>query len=300
VTFTTTTPFNRWHHVVYTSDPTGNALYVDGAAMAGSYAFGSAATQCFLGDATPDADDPADTMRVGELYYNSTSYGNWRGGIADMRIYSRALTHAEIVDLYHTTNRHVIHANEVLGAARIFEVQSEATGDGVYNCHEQTLDATEWDDTAGDSKVDDWDTTSVEVLNLAEFDPEATYVAQLAAGDLLLAFRYWDDEANFRWVGVPWRKDDGNRPRIAYVTSAPGAVDYVTAELDYLDSGTSITAYALIAQGGTALNSCIPRLAADDPIMVSKCRYYDGTSTRDRWVIHGNFQPSEDCTCTAP
>lgn len=40
---------------------------------------------------------------------------------------------------------------------RIFEVQAAASGDGIYNCYEQTLDATEFGDTAGDDKFDDKD-----------------------------------------------------------------------------------------------------------------------------------------------
>lgn len=93
----------------------------------------------------------------------------------------------------------------LLGGAdiRIFKVQSEAAGDGVYNCYEQTLNATEWTDTAGDPKFDDKNTTSVEVLNLAEFDPEAEYTAALSAGDMLAAWQMTDDEGTKRWVGMP-------------------------------------------------------------------------------------------------
>ena len=38
---------------------------------------------------------------------------------------------------------------------KIFEVQSAAAGDGVYNCYQQKLDATDWTDTAGADKFDD-------------------------------------------------------------------------------------------------------------------------------------------------
>jgi hypothetical protein len=251
-----------------------------------------------LGDATPDADDPADTMRIGELYYNSTSYGNWQGGIADFRIYNRALTHAEIVDLYHTTNKYVIHANEVLGAARIFEVQSEDTGDGIYNCYEQTLDATEWDDTTGgdsNKKVDDYDSTTVEVLNLAEFNCEPEYAAQLRSGDLLLAFRYWDDEANFRWVGIPFRQyGQGSLVREAYCSSdAPTNSATITCYLDSTHTtNQSISVVCSIAQGGTNLGDAIPRLAEDDLLTV----YKKPGSTN--WGCTTTFQPSEDCTCS--
>lgn len=86
---------------------------------------------------------------------------------------------------------------------KIFEVQSVATGDGVYNCYEQTLDATDWDDYDGDDKFDDKDTTSVEVLNLFESDPAANYTPGIGKGARLSCWQWSDDEGNKRWVGVP-------------------------------------------------------------------------------------------------
>ena len=171
---------------------------------------------------------------------------------------------------------------------KIFEVQSEATGDGVYNCYEQTLDATEWDDTAGDNKFDDKDAVSVEVFNLAEYDPEATYVAHLAANDLIVAWQKVDDENTSRWIGLPLRQANADRPRIAYCSEAAGADATITATLDHT-TGAAITVTCLIAQGGTALNEAVPRLADNDMIMVSKI----GAT----WHCLTTFMPSEDCDC---
>ena len=171
---------------------------------------------------------------------------------------------------------------------KIFEVQSEATGDGVYNCYEQTLDATEWDDTAGDPKFDDKNTTSVEVLNLAEFNPEAEYVAHLATGDLIVAWRKVDDEHNARWVGIPLRQGaHGAGVRLAYCSEAAPADNTIAATLDHT-SGTAITVTCHIC-GGSALNEAVPRLADNDEIFVVKI----GAT----WYCTTVFDTSEDCDC---
>lgn len=189
--------------------------------------------------------------------------------------------------------RHPMRRRNISGGSnliiKIFEVQSEATGDGVYNCYEQTLDATEWDDTAGDPKFDDKNTTSVEVLNLAEFDPEATHVAQLAAGDLIVAWQKVDDEKNVRWVGVPFRQANADRPRIAYCKEDAPADNTIDCYLDTDATGTEITVTCFIAQGGSALNNAAPRLKDGDGIMVSKI---GGT-----WYCLTTFDVDEECDC---
>ena len=175
-------------------------------------------------------------------------------------------------------------------AIKLFEVQSAATGDGVYTCYAQTLDATEWDDTAGDSKVDDLNETEVEVLNLAEFDPEATYVAHLAANDLIVAWQKSDDEGASRWIGLPLRQANADRPRVAYCKDDAGAGATIDCYLDTDATGTEITVTCFIAQGGAALNAAVPRLADGDGIMVTKV----GAT----WRCLTTFMPSENCECT--
>lgn len=175
---------------------------------------------------------------------------------------------------------------------KLYEVQSAATGDGIYNCYEQTLDATEWDDTAGDSKIDDKNEDNVEVLNLAEFDPEATYVAHLAIGDLIVAWKKIDDEANTRWIGIPFRQANADRPRLAYCKNDAGAGHTITCYLDTDGTGTEITVNCFIAQFGPNsgnLNAAIPRLADGDGILVTKI----GAT----WRCLNIFQPSGDCDC---
>ncbi len=173
---------------------------------------------------------------------------------------------------------------------KLFAVQSEATGDGVYNCYEQTLDATEWDDTSGDSKVDDKNADSIEVLNLAEFDPEATYVAHLAADDLIVAWQKVDDEGAARWIGLPLRQANADRPRLAYCSAAAGGGSTIAATLDHT-TGTAISVTCNIS-GGTALNSATRRLEDNDLIIVTKI---GGT-----WYATEGFDTTEDCVCEAP
>jgi hypothetical protein len=286
---------HRWHHLCYVSDSTGHYFYIDGELETDLlYSFGSSGVQCFLSDATIDT--APDTMRIGHIYYNSTADGEWRGGISDVRIYNKALRHGEVLELYKAGDKRFLHADEVFGACRIFEVQHAATagGDGIYDCYAQTLDATEWDDTAGDSKVDDFNTTEVEVLNLAEFDCEPEYAAQLRSGDLLLGFRHWDDEAGFCWVGVPFRQyGQGSLVREACCSSdAPTNSATISCYLDSTHTtNQSISVVCSIAQGGTNLGDAIPRLKEDDLIAV----YKKPGSTN--WGCTTVFQPSEDCAC---
>jgi hypothetical protein len=182
----------------------------------------------------------------------------------------------------------------MVGACRVFEVQSNATGDGVYNCRAQNLYEDEWDDTAGDLKFWDFNTTNVEVLNLAEYDPESEYTRQLTTGDLLLGFRHWDDEGNIVWVGVPFRlKGQGSNVREAYCkTDAPTNSATITC---YLDSdstnSTEISVVCSIAQGGTNLGDAVPLLKDGDLVPV----YKKPSSTN--WGCTTVFQPKEDCDC---
>ena len=172
---------------------------------------------------------------------------------------------------------------------KVFRVVTEDTGDGIYNCYEQTLDATEWDDTAGDNKFDDKDSINVEVLNLAEFNPEAIYVAHLAANDLISAWEQTDDEGTARWIGVPFRSGmHGNMNRIAYCSAAAGATTTIAATLDHT-IGTAITVQCSIAGGGN-LNAAIPRLTDNLQIIVTK---FGAT-----WYCTSLFQATENCVCS--
>ncbi len=169
---------------------------------------------------------------------------------------------------------------------KIFEVQSAATGDGIYNCYEQTLDATEWEDTAGNPKFDDKDTTEVEILNLGEFDPRSGYTPALAKYDFIAAWKKKDDEDESRWVGIPIIS--GSMVRGAITTEASPASDHITCNL-YNPTpveitsglGSGIEVYCRIT-GGSALNVAIPYLPDNTPITVY--------CIQGKWWCDTNFQ----------
>lgn len=87
----------------------------------------------------------------------------------------------------------------------IYEIVSNATGDGIYNCYKMIIDATWWGNTSGTDILTVTDVTTYPVFNLAEND-EHSHV--LSVGDMLLGFTVVDDEGNPRIVG--WS------PRYAY------------------------------------------------------------------------------------
>jgi len=187
----------------------------------------------------------------------------------------------------------------------LMRVASEATGDGLYTCRIYDLDATDWDDEAGTSKiVAASDTDDYTVLNLAEFDPESTYIAHLAAGDIIFATQVTDDESNSRWVGIPLRKDNADRDRVAYCNGAPTGKT-ISAFLDRDTTGTAITVYTMVAQTAECPNNTVdlddvqPRLKDGDPIIISKTRYYSSQSSSlvDQWLCKTIFQPTNDCVC---
>ncbi len=82
-------------------------------------------------------------------------------------------------------------------ASFIAEVDSDSgSNGGYYNCHLQTLDATDWNSATADQLDDIGD--SVIVLNLSEI---GTSVHNLDAGDLIRCWYITDDEGNARLVG---------------------------------------------------------------------------------------------------
>jgi len=172
---------------------------------------------------------------------------------------------------------------------KIFEVQSVGTGDGIYNCYEQSLDATEWADTAGDDRFDDKNETSVEVLNLVESHCHSNYAGGLAVGDRMHCWQWLDDEGTNRWVGVPFALWGMVRP--AMCQGDAGATTLMSVKLVDVDGnvvGDAFNAICPIA-GGTALNAAIPRLEEDDVIFI--------TNIGGIWYNVQTFQASEDCDC---
>lgn len=177
---------------------------------------------------------------------------------------------------------------------RIVEVQNVTDlGDGVYNCYRQTLDATDWTDTAGADRFDDKDSTSVEVFNLLENHVESTYTRGLAKGDRMYAWQWPDDEGNSRWAGTPLTP----RARMFRTTEAATGNTQITCNV-LLNGGSeasesadilyNVEVYCRIS-GGSVLSSAIPRLANDE--------YLEAEHIRGKWWCTTVFQTSEDCDC---
>lgn len=182
----------------------------------------------------------------------------------------------------------------VVPQVKIFEVQSAATGDGIYNCYEQKLDATDWDDTSGADKFYDKDAVSVEVFNLLENNPIATYAPSLALGDRIKASSFVDDEGNSRLVGMPLIVG----PRFAKTTAAAGGASTIVCNLIGNDGseitsglGSGITVDCEISGAGD-LNTAFPRLRSGQGIMV--------VNLRGKWWSDWGFGIVQNCACTAP
>jgi len=169
----------------------------------------------------------------------------------------------------------------------IFEVQSAATADGVYNCYKQKLLATGWEAGGGD-KFADLDAVEVQVLNLIENDTISAYEEALALHDRIAA---WEKEDG--WVGIPITPS----VRMARTTTSAGGATSIVCNLIDNDGeteilsglGSGITVYCRITEG-VNLNEALPRLANDDYIFVQ--------NISGKWWCTTIFQASEDCICS--
>lgn len=177
-------------------------------------------------------------------------------------------------------------------AGTIFEVQSAATGNGVYNCYEQTLDSTDWIDIEGADKFDDKNTTTVEVFNLLENDPVSDYTPALGLYDRIMAWKKTDDEGNSRWVGIPLTNSD----RRVRAKEAAGSSNHITCNLMLNNNneatsgqlGYGIEVYGHICNG-SALNSASPRIANGEGL--------DAYNEQGKWWFTTTFQTTEPCDC---
>ncbi len=174
---------------------------------------------------------------------------------------------------------------------KVFEVQSAATGDGVYNCREERLKNTEWTTTDGDSHLGEKNSTAVEVLNLLENHCHATYAEMLIAGDKMSCWQWNDSKDVIRWVGVPMGVC--GYVRLAGAQEDAQADALISVKLmnqDGAEVGNAFDVNCNIAQGGAALNTAIPRIAEDDILTV--------TNIAGTWYCTTLFMPSEDCVCS--
>ena len=228
-----------------------------------------------------------------EISGYSTGSSSIQGNLDSVRIYSRALTATEIKNIYQEGHSDISSKIMSLNSG-VFEVQSTGTGDGIYNCYEQSLDATEWADTAGDDKFADINTGEVEVFNLFENDSVADYKEALVAGDRLIVFRWEDDEGNKRLCGIPIGGGGGGggsyvrRAKTQEAAPADTAISVKIVNADDTEVGAAFDVNCEIAGGGN-LNDAIPRLESGDYISI----YNQG----GKWFCTTVFQVSENCDC---
>jgi len=171
------------------------------------------------------------------------------------------------------------------GTMKIFEVQSAATGDGVYNCYEQTLNTDNWTDTSGKDKFTDTNSTEIKVLNMYESSVLSAYERSLAKYDLLAAWLMSD-----KYVGIPL----GTYTRQARAINSPG-VSYIEIDLisrlgSQITSGLghNLDAYFNITQAGSDLAAALPRPAWDDYLTVY--------NFRGKWYCTSLANPTVPCS----
>lgn len=175
---------------------------------------------------------------------------------------------------------------------KIFEVQSVATGDGVYNCFEQKLASSLWDDVAGANRFSDINTVNVAVLNLHEANVIASYERALALYDTLDCWKWKDDTNTVRWVGTPL----SNRVRLARLDGSPGAGLTINCNLFDAENaeitsglGSGITVNFKISRG-SAMNAAFPRLVDNEDIFVE--------NIHGKWWCTQTYGTTEDCVCS--
>jgi len=178
---------------------------------------------------------------------------------------------------------------------RIFEVQSAGGGDGLYDCYEQKLLASAWDDTDGDDKFTEKDETpeAVVVLNLIENDPVSDYVPALGKYDRISAWQMADSGNTQRWVGRPLTSP----VRRFKTTESATANDHITCDM-VLNNGVEaaegelgyhVEVYCDI-YNGTALNTAATRLQSG--------KYLYAELIDGKWRCVALFDTdTEECDC---
>jgi len=178
---------------------------------------------------------------------------------------------------------------------KIFEVQDRdgITGDGLYNCYEQTLLSEEWADVTGADRFDNVDTTGVVVFNLEESDCLADYEdCALVEKDLIKAWPMTDDGGTVRWVGKPLHSG----VRLAKTTEAAQNDDNITVDIYRRDGtvstglGAGVDAYGLANTGTADFDDSLPRWATAKDLYVK--------NEQGKWYVVTTIQQSEDCACS--
>jgi hypothetical protein len=95
-------PQTDWYHLVYTVDSGGNNFYLNGVQQTVTYTVGSSSTTCFFDDMIDSGGDN-EWWTIGCVTNGSSaclSTENYEGYIDDFRLYSSALTQAQVAYSY--------------------------------------------------------------------------------------------------------------------------------------------------------------------------------------------------------
>lgn len=172
-------------------------------------------------------------------------------------------------------------AKEQPGIA-IFQVQSAADADGVYNCYQMLSSGV-------------FGSTNIEVLNLIENDTLSSYEPALAYEDRIAAWKMQDAGGAMRWVGVPLVPS----VRMARATEPSGAKNNITCNLVANDGeteitsglGSGITVYFRVNQNDAEYpNAAEPEFADNDYLFVQ--------NISGKWWCVTTLAQHEPCTCS--
>jgi len=160
----------------------------------------------------------------------------------------------------------------------LFEVQSAAAADGIYNCYRQTVFGV-------------FGPPMIEVLNAVENNTLEDYTPALVPGDTIAAWQTPDENGTMRWVGFPMVPS----VRMARTTEAAGAEQQITCNLIANDGtertsglGSNVEIHGKVC-GEENLNSASP--------LFNDNEYLFAGHISGIWYVVGVFMSSEPREC---
>ncbi len=202
---------------------------------------------------------------------------------------SNAMTNCQIIAQPGSTGTQwcYVRMGKPINDMFIAEVDSDATGGGYYNCHLQTLDATDWNTDTADQLDDVGD--SVVVLNLAEMGED---VHNLDVGGLIICHKFIDDEGNVRYVGSGVESGGGGvHVQTQEALQTDGTVSVKRLNSSGSEIGDAFDVYALMTKGATASPTTAwwPTISNDQKLIVSQ------NLAGEWYVIKPDIQSATEC-----
>ncbi|MEW8286385.1 MAG: FG-GAP-like repeat-containing protein, partial [Candidatus Thiodiazotropha endolucinida] len=222
----------NWHHVAVTVDGSGNSIYIDGVqvSLAGLfYRYGNSSTQSFFSSVTS-----LDSMAIGNLRDAGGYIGSFNGLQDDVRVYDRALSDSDIVELLSNTaptfdvagppsfTAHTI-TSAANGAASVTAVDMDGDGDLDVVSASQNDNKIAWYENDGSQNF------TAHTISTAASGAFAVTTADVDGdGDMdVLSASITDDK-------IAWYENDGNENFTAHTItlSADIAASVAAADVD--------------------------------------------------------------------